>query len=73
MLKQNLPLKALRAFEALAQHLRFTRAGLELRVAQTAISHQVKGGIQHLSDHAERQCERMSGLGSAIKQAERLR
>jgi hypothetical protein len=43
MLKQNIPLKALRAFEASAQHLRFTRAGLELRVAQTAISHQVKG------------------------------
>jgi LysR family transcriptional regulator of beta-lactamase len=33
----------LRAFEASARHLSFTRAGLELRVTQAAISHQVKG------------------------------
>ena len=38
-----LPLNALRAFEAAARHLSFTRAGLELRVTQAAISHQVKG------------------------------
>lgn len=38
----NLPLNALRAFEASARHLSFTRAGLELRVTQAAISHQVK-------------------------------
>jgi LysR family transcriptional regulator of beta-lactamase len=37
------PLNALRAFEASARHLSFTRAGLELRVTQAAISHQVKG------------------------------
>ncbi|WP_119273665.1 LysR family transcriptional regulator [Taklimakanibacter deserti] len=37
----QLPLNALRAFEASARHLSFTRAGLELRVTQTAISHQV--------------------------------
>ncbi len=35
-------LNALRAFEAAARHLSFTRAGLELSVTQTAISHQVK-------------------------------
>jgi LysR family transcriptional regulator of beta-lactamase len=39
----NLPLNALRAFEAAARHLSFTRAGLELRVTQAAVSHQVKG------------------------------
>ncbi len=39
---QHLPLNALRAFEASARHLSFTRAGLELRVTQAAISHQVK-------------------------------
>ncbi|WP_275783036.1 LysR family transcriptional regulator [Pararhizobium gei] len=38
----QLPLNALRAFEASARHTSFTRAGLELRVTQTAISHQVK-------------------------------
>ncbi|MFC3124470.1 LysR substrate-binding domain-containing protein [Pseudoroseomonas globiformis] len=38
----HLPLNALRAFEAAARHLSFTRAGLELRVTQAAISHQVK-------------------------------
>ncbi|MHA7773702.1 LysR family transcriptional regulator [Roseibium sp. M-1] len=38
----KLPLNALRAFEASARLSSFTRAGLELRVSQTAISHQVK-------------------------------
>jgi len=37
------PLKALRAFEAAARHLSFTRAAEELHVTQTAISHQIKG------------------------------
>ncbi len=39
----HLPLNALRAFEASARHLSFTKAGMELRVGQAAISHQVKG------------------------------
>ena len=38
----QLPLNALRAFEASARHLSFTRAGLELFVSQGAVSHQVK-------------------------------
>ena len=38
----QLPLNALRAFEASARHLSFTRAGLELRVTQAAVSQQVK-------------------------------
>ena len=38
----QLPLNALRAFEASARLGSLTRAGLELRVTQTAISHQVK-------------------------------
>lgn len=38
----NLPLNALRAFEASARHLSFTRAGLELNVTQTAVAAQVK-------------------------------
>lgn len=36
------PLNALRAFEAAARHLSFTRAADELGVTQAAISHQVK-------------------------------
>lgn len=38
----HLPLNALRAFEASARQLSFTRAGLELRVTQAAVSQQVK-------------------------------
>lgn len=36
------PLNALRAFEAAARHLSFTKAAKELNVTQAAISHQVK-------------------------------
>jgi LysR family transcriptional regulator of beta-lactamase len=42
MVNPHLPLNALRAFEASARQLSFTRAGLELRVTQAAVSHQVK-------------------------------
>ena len=44
----HLPLNALRAFEASARHLSFTRAGLELNVTQTAVSQQVRGLEDHL-------------------------
>jgi LysR family transcriptional regulator of beta-lactamase len=43
MSKSYLPLNALRAFEVSARHLSFTKAGMELRVGQAAVSHQVKG------------------------------
>ena len=43
MAKAAIPLNALRAFEATARHLSFTRAADELCVTQAAISHQVKG------------------------------
>ena len=42
MLRSHLPLNALRAFEASARHLSFTRASIELCVTQAAVSHQVK-------------------------------
>ena len=42
MTRSHLPLNALRDFEAAARHLSFTRAGLELRVTQAAVSHLVK-------------------------------
>lgn len=42
MVRPYLPLNALRAFEASARHLSFTRAAIELCVTQAAVSHQVK-------------------------------
>jgi LysR family transcriptional regulator, glycine cleavage system transcriptional activator len=42
------PLNALRAFEAAARHLSFTRAANELNVTQAAISHQIKALEDHL-------------------------
>ncbi len=36
------PLNAIRAFEAAARHLSFTKAADELAVTQGAVSHQVK-------------------------------
>ncbi|MDW6021195.1 LysR family transcriptional regulator [Mesorhizobium sp. BAC0120] len=41
--RPQLPLNALRAFEAAARHLSFTRAAIELCVSQAAVSHQVSG------------------------------
>lgn len=41
--RPQLPLNALRAFEAAARHLNFTRAAIELCVSQAALSHQIKG------------------------------
>jgi LysR family transcriptional regulator of beta-lactamase len=42
MVRAPVPLNALRAFEAAARHLSFTRAADELCVTQAAISHQIK-------------------------------
>lgn len=42
MVRPHIPLNALRAFEASARHLSFTRAAIELCVTQAAVSHQVK-------------------------------
>lgn len=39
--RAQLPLNSLRAFEAAARHLNFTRAAVELCVSQGAVSHQV--------------------------------
>lgn len=48
-MSRDLPsLTSLRAFEAAARHLSFTKAAAELHVTQAAISHQVKGLEQHL-------------------------
>ena len=42
MVRRLPPLNALRAFEAAARHMSFTRAAAELNVTQAAVSHQVK-------------------------------
>ncbi|WP_213941260.1 LysR family transcriptional regulator [Pseudomonas sp. dw_612] len=49
MIRPQLPLNALRAFEASARHLSFTRAAVELCVTQAAVSHQVKSLEAQLS------------------------
>lgn len=41
--RQQLPLNALRAFEAAARHLNLSRAAIELCVTQAALSHQIRG------------------------------
>ncbi|NIA68948.1 transcriptional regulator GcvA [Pelagibius litoralis] len=47
-MKELPPLNALRAFEAGARHLSFTKAAEELHVTQAAVSHQVKALETHL-------------------------
>lgn len=51
MSQQLPPLNALRAFEAVARHLSFTRAAAELNVTRAAISHQVKSLEEFLGFH----------------------
>ncbi len=52
------PMNGLRAFEAAARHLSFTRAADELFVTQAAISHQVKGLEDHLGFNLFRRVNR---------------
>src|SRR4029453_16821559 len=69
MAKSHLPLNALRAFEASARHLSFTKAGMELRVGQAAISHQVKGLEARLGGQLFRRLPRglgLTGEGQAV-------
>ena len=47
--RAQLPLNALRAFEAAARHLNFTRAAIELCVTPSAVSHQVSQLERRLS------------------------
>jgi LysR family transcriptional regulator, glycine cleavage system transcriptional activator len=67
--KRRLPsLNALRAFEAAARHLSFTRAAEELAVTQGAVSHQVKALEQQLGlalFHRRNQRLTLTGAGQA--------
>jgi LysR family glycine cleavage system transcriptional activator len=59
------PLNALRAFEAAARHLSFTKAAEELGVTQAAVSHQVKGLEQSLAIRLFRRLNRTLVLTDA--------
>ena len=59
------PLNALRAFEAAARHLSFTKAAQELHVTQAAISHQVKGLEEILGIQLFRRLNRRLALTEA--------
>ncbi|MSP68569.1 MAG: transcriptional regulator GcvA, partial [Alphaproteobacteria bacterium] len=48
MFRRLPPLGAIRAFEAAARHLSFTKAAAELFVTQAAVSHQIKALESHL-------------------------
>ena len=56
------PLNALRAFEAGARHLSFTKAAEELHVTQAAVSHQVKALEEHLGYPLFKRMTRKLGL-----------
>ncbi len=58
MVRPHLPLNALRAFEASARHLSFTKAAIELCVTQAAISHQVKALEERLEQRLFRRLPR---------------
>lgn len=59
------PLNALRAFEAAARHLSFTKAAEELHVTQAAISHQIKGLEEWLGHPLFRRMNRALALTEA--------
>ncbi|MES2584260.1 MAG: LysR family transcriptional regulator [Pseudomonadota bacterium] len=62
MALSNLSLNTLRAFDAAARHLNFTRAADELCVTQAAVSHQVKA----LEDHIGRALFRRTARGLVL-------
>jgi LysR family glycine cleavage system transcriptional activator len=62
------PLNWLRAFEASARHLSFSKAALDLNLTSTAVSHQVRSLEQHLGHPLfERLARglRLTGMGAA--------
>ncbi|HET9639620.1 MAG TPA: LysR family transcriptional regulator [Allosphingosinicella sp.] len=62
MIRPYLPLNGLRAFEAAARHLSFTRAAIELCVTPPALSHQVKALEERLGIPLFRRLPRGLGL-----------
>ena len=66
------PLNALRAFEAAARHLSFTKAAEELHVTQAAVSHQVKLLEQDLGVTLFRRMTRKLALTEAGRALQRV-
>ena len=62
MIRPYLPLNGLRAFEAAARHLSFTKAAIELCVTPPALSHQVKALEERLGVPLFRRLPRGLGL-----------
>ncbi|HYG47600.1 MAG TPA: LysR family transcriptional regulator [Allosphingosinicella sp.] len=62
MIRPYLPLNGLRAFEAAARHLSFTKAAIELCVTPPALSHQVKALEERLGMPLFRRLPRGLGL-----------
>ena len=62
MIRPYLPLNGLRAFEAPARHLSFTKAAIELCVTPPALSHQVKALEERLGVPLFRRLPRGLGL-----------
>ena len=67
MSRSQLPLNALRAFEAAARHASFTHAAEELHVTQAAVSHQVKS----LEEYLGVELFRRAGRGVQLTEAAR--
>lgn len=65
MVRKLPPLNALRAFEAAARHLSFTKAAEELFVTQAAVSHQIKTLEAHLGIQLFRRLNRRLQLTDA--------
>src|SRR3546814_4459521 len=60
--RAQLPLNALRAFEAAARHLNFTRAAIELCVSQGAVSHHVAQLERRLGVRSEEHTSELQSL-----------
>ncbi len=82
------PLNSLHTFEAVARNLSFTKAGLELSLTQSAVSHQIRALEQHLGTPLFRRLNRSievtdagnsllngvkAGLDSILLASERVR
>ena len=65
--RPNIPLNALRAFEAAARHLTLSKAAIELCVTQAALSHQDaldRAGVRPLVDAPRHEARRRAQLRS---------
>ena len=62
------PLNALKAFEATARHLSFSKAAAELHVTPAALSHQIRG-LEDLLAWRRNAAERRDAANTGLKTA----